>query len=226
MDETGANAVGWIIAFGMAMCLIAIGVAIVAFMLAGLWKMFVKAGQPGWIALVPFYNGYMLIQIVGLPVQWFYYLVILAAVGSFVPPLAFVTSVGTLVLSYYLVRMTHRAYGQTDDVVNNVISLFVPLILTYRAGFGPAQYLGPQSLLDVPNLPWIDTIPQRTPDQSALPVAPSSSIPTLSSTQPDETPLVNNQPMNVPPVSGGTTDVGVDMGSLPQMGTNNDKQQQ
>ncbi len=228
MENNDAGMIGGLIVGGMLLCTVAIGFAVAAFTLAGLWKMFVKAGQPGWFALVPFYNLYLLVQMVGLPVVWFYYFVILTAVGSVIPPIAFFTSIGTLVLSYYLVRMIHRAYGQNDDVVNVIISLFLPFILTYRAGFGPAQYLGPQSTHDAPNLPWVNTMPQNSTYQSPPPppAASGSYIPTLSSRQSDETPLVNDQPTNIPPVSGGPTDPGVDMGSIPQMGSNKDQQQQ
>lgn len=228
MEANDVELMGGVIALGLAFCMFAIGFAVAAFTIAGLWKMLVKAGQPGWVALVPFYNLYVLVQVVGLPVVWFYYLMILAVVGSVLPALAFFTSVGSLVLSYYLVRMIHRAYAQNDDTVSVIISMFLPFILTYRAGFGPAQYLGPQATHDVPNLPWVNTMSQNSTFQSPPPpppAAPSSYIPTLSSHQPDETPLVNNQPINIPPVSGGPTDPGVDMGSLPQMGSNKDQQQ-
>jgi hypothetical protein len=225
MEENGAGMMGGILG-GTLLCMFAIGFALTVFLLAGLWKMFVKAGQPGWAALVPFYNVYVLVQIVGLPVVWFYYYVILIAVGTVLSFLAFFTSVGLLVLSYYMVRMIHRAYGQNDDSVSVIISLFVPIVLTYRAGFGPAQYLGPQSMHDMPNLPWIDSMPARPTAPPPPPPPTGSYIPTLSSNQPNETPLVDAQPVNVPPVSGGPTDPGVDMGSLPQMGNNKDQQQQ
>lgn len=235
MENTDAGMLGGVIALGVVFCMFAIGFAVVAFTLAGLWKMFVKAGQPGWASLVPFYNLYLMVQIVGLPVVWFYYFIILTVVGSVLPVVVFFTSIGTLVLSYYLVRMLHRAYGLNADTVNVIISMFLPFILTYRAGFGPTKYLGPQSVHDVPNLPWLSNASQsntvQSPPQSQY--AEGSAIPTLSTSQPTETsfqptetPLVNNQPTNVPPVSGGPTDPGVDMGSLPQMGSNKDQQQQ
>lgn len=44
--------------------------ALVLVLLAGLWKVFVKAGQPGWAAIVPIYNTYILLQIVGRPAWW------------------------------------------------------------------------------------------------------------------------------------------------------------
>lgn len=47
-----------------------IGLAITVLMIAALWKVFVKAGQPGWAAIVPIYNLIVLIQIVGKPLWW------------------------------------------------------------------------------------------------------------------------------------------------------------
>jgi hypothetical protein len=40
-------------------------------MLAGMWKVFEKAGQPGWAAIVPIYNMYVLNEIAGKDVMWF-----------------------------------------------------------------------------------------------------------------------------------------------------------
>lgn len=45
--------------------IIAIVGSILALFLASLWKMFEKAGQPGWAALVPIYNAYIITQIAG-----------------------------------------------------------------------------------------------------------------------------------------------------------------
>jgi hypothetical protein len=44
--------------------------AIIALVLAGMWKVFEKAGKPGWAAIVPFYNLFVLLQIVGKPLWW------------------------------------------------------------------------------------------------------------------------------------------------------------
>lgn len=38
--------------------------------IAGMWKVFEKAGQPGWAAIVPIYNLIILLQIVGKPIWW------------------------------------------------------------------------------------------------------------------------------------------------------------
>ena len=35
-----------------------------------MWKVFVKAGKPGWTSIIPIYNAYVLLQIVGKPWWW------------------------------------------------------------------------------------------------------------------------------------------------------------
>ncbi len=47
-----------------------IWLAIVVLAIAGMWKTFVKAGQPGWGAIVPIYNLYLLTVIAGRPAWW------------------------------------------------------------------------------------------------------------------------------------------------------------
>lgn len=44
--------------------------AIVIFLIAAMWKVLVKAGQPGWGILIPFYNVYLLLQVAGRPGWW------------------------------------------------------------------------------------------------------------------------------------------------------------
>lgn len=39
-------------------------------MIIGLWKVFTKAGKPGWAAIVPIYNLITLLEIVGRPAWW------------------------------------------------------------------------------------------------------------------------------------------------------------
>jgi hypothetical protein len=46
------------------------GLAIFAVTIAGVWKTFEIAGQPGWASLVPFYNVYVMLRIAGRPSWW------------------------------------------------------------------------------------------------------------------------------------------------------------
>jgi hypothetical protein len=46
--------------------------ALVIAMIAGMWKVFAKAGQPGWAAIVPIYNVYVLVvEIAKKDMVWF-----------------------------------------------------------------------------------------------------------------------------------------------------------
>lgn len=44
--------------------------AVVAVVIIGGWKVFEKAGQPGWAILIPIYNLYVMLQIAGRPGWW------------------------------------------------------------------------------------------------------------------------------------------------------------
>src|SRR6476620_10565425 len=44
--------------------------AVVVLMVASMWKLFQKAGEPGWAAIVPIYNFIVLLKIAGKPAWW------------------------------------------------------------------------------------------------------------------------------------------------------------
>lgn len=45
-------------------------IILIVLVIAGMWKTFVKAGKPGWGAIIPFYNVYLMIKIAGRPGWW------------------------------------------------------------------------------------------------------------------------------------------------------------
>ena len=47
-----------------------IGLAFIVLMIASIWKVFTKAGQPGWAAIIPIYNVIVLLKIIGKPWWW------------------------------------------------------------------------------------------------------------------------------------------------------------
>ena len=47
-----------------------IWLAVLVAIIAGVWKTFVKANQPGWASIVPFYNMYIMLVIAGKPGWW------------------------------------------------------------------------------------------------------------------------------------------------------------
>jgi hypothetical protein len=54
----------------IALLVLAIELVIIVAVIAGIWKVFVKAGKPGWAAIIPIYNVIVLLQIAGKPVWW------------------------------------------------------------------------------------------------------------------------------------------------------------
>jgi len=47
-----------------------IELAILVAIIAGMWKMYAKAGKPGWAAIIPIYNVIVLLEICGRPIWW------------------------------------------------------------------------------------------------------------------------------------------------------------
>jgi hypothetical protein len=43
---------------------------VVILMIASMWKIFTKAGKPGWAAIIPIYNIIILMETVGRPGWW------------------------------------------------------------------------------------------------------------------------------------------------------------
>ena len=59
------------LAAGMGMGVVICYFAVLLLIIIGLWKVFVKAGKPGWAAIVPIYNFIVLLEIAGKPLWWF-----------------------------------------------------------------------------------------------------------------------------------------------------------
>ena len=66
-----------------------IGVAVVVLEVVALWQIFTKAGRPGWAALIPFYNMYVLLQVVHRP-GWWVILWLIPYVGGVITVIVFV----------------------------------------------------------------------------------------------------------------------------------------
>lgn len=60
--ETGAE--------GPGIVTIIVAVAFAVLMIAAMWKVFEKAGEPGWAAIIPIYNVIVLLKIAGRPAWW------------------------------------------------------------------------------------------------------------------------------------------------------------
>lgn len=99
--------------------------AIIAVALAGMWKVFVKAGQPGWAAIIPIYNVIVLLQIVGKPIWWIV-LCLIPIVQIFV----------MILLAVELAKVFGKGIGFAVGLI------LLPFIFYPILGFGSAQYQG------------------------------------------------------------------------------------
>ena len=55
---------------GGELIIILLVLVLMIFYIAVMWKVFTKAGKPGWASLIPFYNTYVMIVIAGKPGWW------------------------------------------------------------------------------------------------------------------------------------------------------------
>lgn len=51
-------------------------IALIAFFVICFWKIFAKAGEPGWAAIVPIYSTIVLLKIAGKPWWWLFLMMI------------------------------------------------------------------------------------------------------------------------------------------------------
>lgn len=98
--------------------------------LVAMWKLFSKAGEAGWKAIIPIYNIYTAIKL-----YWSGANAVLMTVLMFVP---LVNCVIALILAYKMIA----AYGK--GVGFFILSLFFSPIPQLILAFGSSQYIGPQ----------------------------------------------------------------------------------
>ncbi len=62
--------------FGPDLLIILIVLAFPVLTIIGSWKIFAKADEPGWSAIIPIYSQYTLCRVIGRPVWWLIFLLI------------------------------------------------------------------------------------------------------------------------------------------------------
>jgi len=92
-------------------------------MYAGMWRVFKKAGQPGWAAIIPYYQIYILIKIEEEPGWWILWLLV---------PLL------NLFIFWGIFDRLAQRFGKGEGFAAGL--LFLPFIFFPILGFGNAQY--------------------------------------------------------------------------------------
>lgn len=69
---------------GIITAYLVIVIPIVLIAIVAMWRIFTKAGQPGWAVLIPFYNVYILTQVAKRPGWWMllYFTSVIPVVGG------------------------------------------------------------------------------------------------------------------------------------------------
>lgn len=99
---------------------------LVAIMVASMWKIFDKAGEPGWAAIIPVYNYIVLLKIAGKPWWWLLLMII---------PLV------NIVLGIMVYIDLAKAFGKGGAFAAGLI--FLSIIFFPILAFGDSRYVGP-----------------------------------------------------------------------------------
>ncbi|HET6879278.1 MAG TPA: DUF5684 domain-containing protein [Pirellulales bacterium] len=111
---------------GSSAVVLLIDLVIIVGTVAGLWKIFAKAGKPGWAALIPIYNAVVMLEIIGKPIWWIILLLIPCV---------------NIIIGILLAVELAKCFGKGGGFAAGMI--FLPFIFYPILGFGDARYRGP-----------------------------------------------------------------------------------
>src|SRR5438105_14629334 len=97
--------------------------AVIVLLIAAIWKVFSKAGQPGWAAIIPIYNIYVMCKVAGRPGWWLLLMLI---------PL--VNVIIAIILNVDIAKHFGKGIGFAIGM------RLLPFIFWPILGFGGAQY--------------------------------------------------------------------------------------
>jgi uncharacterized membrane protein len=103
-------------------------VAFIVLLIASQWKLYAKAGEPGWACIIPIYNLIVLVRIIGKPSWW-----VLLMLIPFV----------NIIFAIWACNLLAKSFGK--DTGFTLGMLFLPFVFYPVLAFGGAQYQGPQS---------------------------------------------------------------------------------
>lgn len=122
--------------------------------IVGLWKVFEKAGKPGWAAIVPIYNFYILLQIAEKPTWWLAVLLL-----SFIP---IVGPIASLVVSVLVGLEVAKRFGKSEvfgALLCGILGIGYAII-----GFDSSKFKGNTA----------SSTPAATPPASTPPATPAA----------------------------------------------------
>ena len=109
-----------------------IGLALCIFSIIVMWKIFTKAGKPGWAAIVPFYNLYVMFEI-----TWGNGWMFLTCLLAIIPVIGSIAFLVILILT--MVKLA-KAFGKSGGFAVGLI--FLGIIFEAILAFDSSTYLG------------------------------------------------------------------------------------
>jgi hypothetical protein len=106
-------------------------IALIGLMIVSHWKIYVKAGKPGWACIVPIYGLVVLLEIIKKPGIWFLYLIL------------------PIVNIVFLVKLNlelAKVFGK--DTGFGVGLILLPFVFMPMLAFGDAKYINDEFNLD------------------------------------------------------------------------------
>ena len=132
------------LAAGLLLVYFLVLIAIYVVAVIGLWKMYAKAGKPGWAAIIPVYNWWVWIEMIGRP-RWWFWIIVANVIVSFIPIINLFAGIPLSIFAFVLFLLAcldmAKCFGKGTGYGIGLWLLsfvFMPIL-----GFGDAQYVGP-----------------------------------------------------------------------------------
>lgn len=128
----------WLLSFISTYFLLAL--ALLILFIVAEWKVFKKAGQPGWASIVPFYSTYIEYKAFWGDTRYFWYALICGLL-SIIPVVGFIGSAIAIVFSLVLCYKKAQSFGQSVGFTIGLV--FLPNIFNAILAFDKnMQYVG------------------------------------------------------------------------------------
>jgi hypothetical protein len=109
--------------FGVVLLVVLVVLALVVLTVVANWRIYQKAGKPGWASIVPFYNSVIMLEFTNRPLWW--------VILLFVP-------VVNIVVGILMMRRLAGVFGKGIGFTVGLVLL--PFIFLPILGFGKSQY--------------------------------------------------------------------------------------
>ena len=111
---------------GAGLLIVIVYLALIVLLIASQRKIYTKANQPGWACLIPIYNIWVLLKIIGKPGWWLLMLLI---------------PIVNLIFIVWMTNLLSKSFGKSEGFTIGL--LFLSVIFLPILGLGSATYIGP-----------------------------------------------------------------------------------